>query len=99
VTPDLLTLRVILRDPDACKRITPEAANAYLEAHGWQRVATLGHGAEWTRNDAYVLVPYRTLWFDYGSRMCSLVNDLARVEDRSALAVYAELVAGDGGNG
>lgn len=98
-TEHLLTLRVTLRDPDACKRITPAAASAYLEAHGWQRDATLGHGAEWTRNDAYVLVPHHPNWHDYGSRVCSLVNDLARVEDRSALVVYAELVAPTGGDG
>ena len=30
----VLALRVDLRDPDACGRITPEAANAYLAARG-----------------------------------------------------------------
>ena len=97
--PDLLTLRVTLRDPDACKRITPAAASAYLAARGWQCGHIGGSTTEWTRNDAYVLVPHHPNWHDYGSRMCSLVNDLARVEDRSALAVYAELVAPTSGDG
>ena len=97
--PDLLTLRVTLRDPDACKRITPAAASAYLEARGWRHGYTDSIIAEWRRAGDYVLVPHHPNWHDYGSRVCSLVNDLARIEDRSALAVYAELVAPTSGDG
>lgn len=35
---NLLTLRVDFRDEQAAARITPEQANAYLAARGWQRV-------------------------------------------------------------
>ena len=92
MTPDLLTLRVDFRDPEAAARITPEQANAYLAARGWRR----GGLAPWHqhRREQYeVMVPMHATYVDYGRRMVELLNRLAEYEGRSVLAVFVDIVA------
>ena len=92
MTPDLLTLRVDFRDEQAAARITPEQANAYLAARGWRR----GDLAPWHqhRREQYeVMVPMHATYVDYGRCMVDVLNDLARIEGRSVLAVFVDIVA------
>ena len=92
MTPSLLTLRVDFRDEQAAARITPEQANAYLAARGWRR----GDLAPWHqhRREQYeVMVPMHATYVDYGRRMCEALNGLARIEGRSVLAVFVEMLA------
>jgi len=87
----LLTLRVLFRDEPAAAEIAPEQAARYLTAHGW----TESGAPSWRLFDfgeRQCRVPKETHWADYGRRMCELVNDLADIEGRSALAVWKELV-------
>ncbi|MBM3984053.1 MAG: hypothetical protein FJ304_28060 [Planctomycetes bacterium] len=87
----LLTLRVTFRDEPAAAEIAPEQAARYLTAHGW----TGDDGptiACYDRGTCTVMVPQHAHWADYGRRMCELVNELAEIEGRSALAVWKELV-------
>lgn len=92
MTPDLLTLRVDFRDEQAAARITPEQANAYLAARGWQRF----DDAPWhlwdKGDDEQLMVPRETHWHDYGRRMVELLNRLAEHEGRSVLAVFVDMV-------
>lgn len=91
----LLTLRVIFRDEPAAAEITPEMAAAYLTARGWTERPPLRDGDRWRvfmRDGRGVGVPRETRFIDYGRRMVELVNDLAEIEGRSPLAVWAEMM-------
>ena len=94
----VLALRVDLRDPDACGRITPEAANAYLAARGWQRFDTETWHV-WMLDGAQVVVPRETSWADYGVRMVEMVAAVALHEGRSPIAVYLDLMPEDAADG
>ena len=90
----LLTLRVDFRDPDAAARISPEAASAYLAAHGWRPVLDTTSFRVWDRGDGSIdqaLVPRSASYPDHGHSMTMLLGKLAAFEDRSVLAVYAEM--------
>ena len=96
MTPDLLTLRVDFRDETAAARITPEQANAYLAARGWQRVdRRVWH--VWNIGEEQAKVPRERL-SDYGRRMVELLNRLAEYEGRSVLAVFVDMVAAETGH-
>jgi hypothetical protein len=92
LTPDLLTLRVDFRDEQAAARITPEQANAYLAARGWQRVDR----RVWNIGEEQAEVPRERL-SDYGRRMVELLNRLAELEGRDVLAVFVDMVATETG--
>ena len=90
----VLALRVNLLDDDACARISPETANAYLAARGFQRVDTETWHV-WTLASTQVAVPRETHGANLGRRMLAVVDDIARHEDRSPLAVWLDLVDAD----
>lgn len=87
----VLALRVDLRDPDACAKITPDAANAYLAARGWRCFATEAFHV-WNLGIVQAYVPRDTSWTDYGARMTELVAAVALHEGRSPIAVYLDLM-------
>ncbi len=89
---NLLTLRVDFRDEQAAARITPEQANAYLAARGWQR-ADLAPWHQHRRDQYEIMVPMHATYVDYGRRMVDVLNGLARIEGRSVLAVFVDIVA------
>ena len=93
---NLLTLRVDFRDEQAAARITPEQANAYLAARGWQR-ADLAPWHQHQRDQYEIMVPMHATYVDYGRRMCEALNGLARIEGRSVLAVFVDIVAAETG--
>lgn len=91
----LLTLRADLRDPDAAAEVAPEALAAYAERTGWRLATTTDVFAVYHHDghpDAELQVPIEAGWRDYGRRVLSELRELARVEDRSPLAIWAELV-------
>jgi hypothetical protein len=92
----LLTLRVTLRDEAACAAIPPEQANAYLAAKGWEMVRGMKYAHTWRLASRYVTVPNDVTFADYGRRLCEVANTVAEVENRSALAVYADLASAAG---
>ena len=88
----LLSIRVDLRDPDAAAEVTPEALAAYAERTGWTLATTTGAPRVYHRGAGELKVPITSGWPDYGRAMQSEINLLARHEDRSPLAIWAELV-------
>lgn len=95
MTPDvltrILTLRVDLRDEKACAEISPEMAERYLRARGWDPAREPAR--TWWRADDVVTVPHREQHGDYGRRMCEVVTEVARAEQRSPLAVWVDMMA------
>lgn len=92
----LLSLKVTVRDARAVEGITPERMTAYLTGHSWERIEPVGRFAVWWEKDiGQVVVPTSPKARDYVVRAVDLLNTVALVEDRSALAVMLDL-AGDG---
>lgn len=88
----LLNLRADLRDPDAAAEVTPEALAAYAERTGWHLATTTPAHRVYRRGEAELQVPLTAGWPDYGKRICQEIGILARAEDRSPLAIWAELI-------
>lgn len=88
----LLSLRVLFRDEPAAAEITPEMAAAYLTARGWRPSAMTPNWAHYFRAEHGVGVPQSPRFVDYGRRMVELVNEVAEIEGRSPLAVWAEMM-------
>lgn len=87
----LLTLSVHFRDEPAAAEISPAAANAYLATRGWARHEDDRLWSHWTRGVEHMQVPLHADYADYGRCMVMVINDLAAVENRSPLAVWAEM--------
>lgn len=88
--------RVDIRDPRIADDITPAGMQAYLEAHGWQmRHDEAGKWQQWTEpgTGADIRIPLSTRFGDYRQRVRDLILCLEEVEDRSQLAVWADLRA------
>ena len=98
---DLLKVRVIVTDAEVLGRLEPAAVAAYLADKGWTR-SSRGprHGTVWSRTigrdrAAAVFLPNDQTYADFAIRMGELLTMLARVEDRSQLAVLADLYAAE----
>jgi len=94
---DLLKVRAIVTDAEVLGRLDPAAVATYLANAGWMRARERATGAIWTRrlNDsvASVFLPNDPTYADFALRMGVLLSALAIVEDRSQLAVLADLCA------
>ncbi len=93
---DLLKVRVIVTDAEALGRLEPAAVRAYLANAGWTRARERATGAIWTRRldggeVASVFLPSDPSFADFALRTGVLLSALAIVEDRSQLAVLADL--------
>jgi len=92
---DLLKVRVIVTDAEALGRLEPAAVRAYLANAGWTRARERATGAIWTRqlddSVASVFQPNDPTYADFALRMGVLLSALAIAEDRSQLAVLADL--------
>ena len=90
-----LEVRVIVTDANALGRLDPAAVAAYLQRTGWVRAHERATGAVWTRwlddSAARVFLPDDQTYADFPIRMSELLAALAVVEDRSQLAVLADL--------
>ena len=94
---DRLRVRVIVTDAEVLGRLEPAVVGVYLADTGWVRAHERSTGAIWTRrlddSVASVFLPNDRSFADFALRMSALLSALARVEDRSQLAVLADLYA------
>ena len=94
---DLRSVRAIVTDADVLGRIDPAAVAAYLQRAGWFQAHERTGGAIWTRwvddRGLKLLVPNDPTFGDYPIRMAEVLTALAITEDRSQLAVLADLCA------
>jgi hypothetical protein len=105
---DLRNVRVIVTDAEVLGRLQPTAVAAYLARTGWVRAHERASGTIWTRwvddHAVRVLAPADPTVADFALRMGVLLGALAVAEDRSQLAVLADLyaagaqVTGEGGH-
>jgi hypothetical protein len=91
-------MRVTITDKEALRALSWNAVASYLETAGWQRVNDIpGKSVAYQHTDNNgrlweILVLLREDLADYASRMADAVSTLARVEDRSELDVYDDLL-------
>lgn len=88
-----MALTADLRDSDTLRRITPEMANAYLKAHGW-REESCPAGTNWCPDGDYdeeVTVPHGDL-FEYPRILLNILAYISKVEKRTPLAVYLDML-------
>ena len=88
---------VLIADAGALRRITPVLLGTYLNAQGWVRQQTWKDRiVVWSREgqdkDAELLVPLREQSDAYAVRMSEAVAALAKLEERSQLDVYFDLM-------
>jgi hypothetical protein len=92
---DLLQVRAIVTDAEVLGRLQPAAVAAYLQRTGWFRAHERASGAIWTRwlddRAVKVFLPTDQTAADFAPRMGVLLGALAVAEDRSQLAVLADL--------
>lgn len=88
-------MKVLLRDPDVLLTIRPLDVTVYLRNTGWQETESNGAWSVWVRNTEYgiaeLMVPLDKLKRDYLLRISDVVNALEEVENRSSLAIVADL--------
>ncbi|HXM55336.1 MAG TPA: hypothetical protein VOB72_08095, partial [Candidatus Dormibacteraeota bacterium] len=94
---DLRNVRAIVTDAEVLGRLEPDAVADYLARNGWIRSGGRKTGGVWSREidstrAAAVFLPDDPTYADYAVRMGELLAMLARVEDRSQLAVLAALI-------
>jgi hypothetical protein len=91
-------MQIELTDQEALCRLSWADLKSYLDQQGWHQSDRIGEKAlvyvpDGTANaTAEILVPTRDDLADYASRMADAVHTLARLEGRSALLVYQDLV-------
>jgi hypothetical protein len=100
---DLRQVRAIVTDSRVLSSLEPEVITRYLERTGWSDAGQRRTHQVWARilsdGIATVVVPNSRAYADYPVRMTELLTTLARVEDRSQLAVLVDLLAGSEGGG
>lgn len=90
-------MKAIITDVDALTAINTLAVHAYLRAQHWTRCDDLGdRGIVYTLDDKFeVFAPGSERLGDYAASISSLIEDIARAEDRDAIAVYRDLATSD----
>jgi|GEM_PF-2637684 hypothetical protein len=93
---DLRSVRATVTDAEVLRTITPDAAVSYMRRSGWSYLGTK-QGLDcpvssWVLGGCEVDLPLDPSVRDYPLRMAEVLTTLAAVEDRSQLAILAELV-------
>jgi hypothetical protein len=94
---DLRDVRAVVTDAEVLGRLDPDAVADYLARAGWIRASRGPRtGTVWSRElgrdrAAAVFLPNDRTAADFALRMGELLTTLARVEDRSQLAVLVDL--------
>lgn len=88
----LLSVRADLRDEAAAAEVTPDALAAYAERTGWMLTGTTDAHQVYCLGDGELQVPREAGWPDYGRRVLAELQELAAVEGRGTLAIWADLV-------
>lgn len=102
----LLSMKVSIEDGDALGRVSPTALTTYVEQHGWTveqrppradgrppRTGYYEHPRPGQRLPAQIACPLHRDYADYSGVIGYAVSTLARVEDRSQLSVWSDLIA------
>lgn len=86
-----------LRDPDRLHEINPASLSAYAQLHGWKK-----HEPYRGNSDIYVhsehhdlILPRHRRLLDYARVVARTIEDLAKIEDDDALAIYQRLRSAD----
>jgi len=102
-TLDLRSVRAIVTDANVLGRLDPAKVAAYLQRASWFIAHERRGGAVWSRwlgdHAAKLLVPNDPTFGDYAIRMSEVLAALALTEDRSQLAVLADLCEASHGAG
>ena len=90
-------MNVQIIDSSALRRVSPKVLGGYLEAQGWERQETWRNRiVVWSKTTvdyvAELLVPLREQSDAYTVRISEALGTLARIEDRSQLDVYHDLM-------
>lgn len=83
----VLSLQVTFEDAAAAAEVTPAMLAAYLTAKGWTREARMRY-TTWRLGKHWVDVSEEPT----GEEMLDVIADVAMVEGRSPLAVWAEMM-------
>jgi len=92
-------MKVAITDKEALRVLSWKSVKTYLDGAGWQQVEDVpGKSVAYQHRDEdgrlwEILVLLRDDLADYVSRMGDAVSILARVENRSELEIYDDLVA------
>ncbi|MEO5365716.1 MAG: hypothetical protein H7831_05075 [Magnetococcus sp. WYHC-3] len=87
-------MNAMLRDSALMKELRPLEIAAYLRSTGWtQQSAAEGKWAVWVKGDEYeILLPLQRGYRDFVLRMSEVLQVLERVEDRSQLMIFNDLL-------
>ena len=86
-------MNVLITDAGALRHITPKLLGTYLGANGWERRETWKERiVVWSMKATELLVPLREQSDSYAVRISEAVTLLARLEERSQLDVYYDIV-------
>lgn len=90
-------MRAIITDEEALHAISVLSIHAYLRAEGWQKGDDLGNrGVVYSGPfDTEVFAPGSDRLGDYAAAVSSVIEAIARVEERDETSVYRDLIASD----
>jgi len=89
----LMRCRAHVLDAEVLRALTPPLVAAYLERTGWTRVPTpVTNWARYERTGWDVEVPANGDFSDYARCMVTVLGDLETAEDRSQLAIVADVL-------
>lgn len=90
-------MRAIITDEEALRAVSVLSIHAYLRAEGWMKGDDLGNrGVVYTRpSEAEVFAPGSDRLGDYSAAVSSVIETIARIEERDETSVYRDLIASD----
>lgn len=90
-------MRAIITDVDALRAVSVLSIHAYLRAQGWLKGDDLGNrGVVYAGpSDAEVFAPGSDRLGDYATAVSSVIETIARVEERDETSVYRDLIFSD----
>lgn len=90
-------MKAVITDRDALASVTTLGLHAYLRAQGWTREKDFGdRGVLYTFGAvSEVFAPGSDRLADYGEAVAAVLAEIAKVEERSELSVYRDLVSAD----
>jgi len=90
-------MRAEITDSETLRSLRPLDIASYLHATGWQNPEDLGDKASlWVMPgiaDAEVIVPKRQSFGDFGLRISDVLQTLGRVEQRSQLQIFSDILS------
>ena len=91
-------MRVVIRDTEALKSVSPAALSAYARAAGWKKTGEIyrEHSDVYVARDRpEILVPRTVRLGDYADVVSRLVEIFARAAETDELSLYRDLVTAD----